>query len=38
MKHAPTILLSGGNGYIGGTTAYALREAGFLPVIIDNFS
>lgn len=38
MKHGPTILLSGGNGYIGGTTAYALREAGFHPVIIDNFS
>lgn len=38
MKHPPTILLSGGNGYIGGTTAYALREAGFLPVILDNFS
>lgn len=32
------IVLAGGNGYIGGTTAFALQEAGFVPVIIDNFS
>lgn len=30
------ILISGGAGYIGSHTAYALREAGFVPVVIDN--
>lgn len=38
MKNEPIVVLAGGNGYIGGTTAFALKEAGFLPVIIDNFS
>ena len=33
-----TILLAGGNGYIGCTTAFALKEAGFNPVILDDFS
>lgn len=32
------IILAGGNGYIGGTTAFALKEAGFVPVILDDFS
>ncbi|MFM8270282.1 MAG: UDP-glucose 4-epimerase GalE [Pseudomonadota bacterium] len=38
MNSSPIVVLAGGNGYIGGTTAFALREAGFRPVIIDNFS
>ena len=32
------ILLTGGAGYIGSHTFVALREAGFLPVLLDNFS
>ncbi|MBS3998368.1 MAG: UDP-glucose 4-epimerase GalE [Hydrogenophaga sp.] len=32
------ILLTGGAGYIGSHTAIALHEAGFNPVILDNFS
>jgi UDP-glucose 4-epimerase len=32
-----TILLTGGAGYIGSHTFLALREAGFEPVILDNF-
>ena len=31
------ILITGGAGYIGSHTAVALVEAGFEPVIIDNF-
>lgn len=31
------ILLTGGAGYIGSHTYVALREAGFEPVILDNF-
>lgn len=34
----PTILLTGGAGYIGSHTFVALNEAGFQPVIVDNFS
>lgn len=34
----PTILLTGGAGYIGSHTFVALREAGFEPVILDNFA
>lgn len=34
MNH---ILLTGGAGYIGSHTFVALREAGFEPVILDNF-
>jgi UDP-glucose 4-epimerase len=33
-----TILLTGGAGYIGSHTFIALREAGFEPVILDNFA
>ena len=33
-----TILLTGGAGYIGSHTFVALREAGFEPVILDNFA
>jgi UDP-glucose 4-epimerase len=32
------ILITGGAGYIGSHTAVALFEAGFEPIIIDNFS
>ncbi|HSV78313.1 MAG TPA: UDP-glucose 4-epimerase GalE [Ramlibacter sp.] len=32
------ILLTGGAGYIGSHTLVALRESGFEPVILDNFS
>jgi len=32
------ILLTGGAGYIGSHTCAALALAGFLPVILDNFS
>lgn len=32
------ILLTGGAGYIGSHTCVALIEAGFAPVILDNFS
>ena len=32
------ILLTGGAGYIGSHTCAALVEAGFLPVILDNFA
>jgi UDP-glucose 4-epimerase len=32
------VLLTGGAGYIGSHTFIALHEAGFLPIILDNFS
>ncbi|OON70827.1 UDP-glucose 4-epimerase GalE [Hymenobacter sp. CRA2] len=32
------ILVTGGAGYIGSHTVVALQEAGFQPVIVDNFS
>ena len=32
------ILLTGGAGYIGSHTYLALAEAGFTPVILDDFS
>lgn len=32
------ILLTGGAGYIGSHTALALIEAGFEPVVVDNFA
>jgi len=38
MQTAKTLILAGGNGYIGGTTAFALKEAGFSPIILDDFS
>ena len=34
----PHILLTGGAGYIGSHVAVALAEAGYTPVILDNFS
>ena len=38
MTYKPSILLTGGAGYIGSHTFVALLEAGFTPVILDNFS
>lgn len=32
------ILLTGGAGYIGSHTYVALAQAGFVPVVLDNFS
>lgn len=32
------ILITGGAGYIGSHTAVALLEAGYQPIIIDDFS
>jgi UDP-glucose 4-epimerase len=32
------ILVTGGAGYIGSHTVVALQEAGFQPVIVDNFA
>jgi UDP-glucose 4-epimerase len=32
------ILVTGGTGYIGSHTVIALAEAGYIPVIVDNFS
>lgn len=34
----PKILITGGAGYIGSHTAVSLHEAGYTPVIVDNFS
>src|SRR5260221_1994984 len=33
-----TILVAGGAGYVGSHTAKALREAGMLPVVVDDLS
>jgi len=33
-----TILISGGAGYIGSHAAYALKQAGYEPVVIDNLA
>ena len=33
-----TVMLTGGAGYIGSHTVLALIEAGFTPVILDDFS
>lgn len=38
MRDFPKILITGGAGYIGAHTAVALHEAGYIPVIMDNFS
>ena len=37
-SHPVRILLTGGAGYIGSHTFVALHEAGFEPVVLDNFS
>jgi UDP-glucose 4-epimerase len=33
-----TVLLTGGAGYIGSHTVVALLEAGYVPVVLDDFS
>ena len=38
MNEKPFILLTGGAGYIGSHTYAALVDAGFTPVILDDFS
>ncbi len=35
---SPTILITGGAGYIGTSVAYCLREKGYTPILFDNFS
>lgn len=34
----PQILVLGGAGYIGSHMVYALKRAGFLPIVLDNLS
>lgn len=36
MTRSPTILVTGGAGYIGSHTCVALIEAGYTPVVYDN--
>ena len=38
QKSEPGVLLTGGAGYIGSHTFVALVEAGYQPVILDDFS
>lgn len=38
MNNRKQILVTGGAGYIGSHTVVALIEAGYEPIIIDNFS
>ena len=38
MSNAKNILVAGGAGYIGTHTFVALKEAGYTPVILDNFA
>jgi UDP-glucose 4-epimerase len=38
MEKQKKILVTGGVGYIGSHTVVALLEAGYLPVLVDNFS
>ena len=38
MTSKPSILLTGGAGYIGSHTIVAMVEAGITPVILDDFS
>lgn len=38
QQQQTTILCTGGAGYIGSHTVVALREAGFAPLIVDNFA
>jgi len=38
IPNAMKILLTGGAGYIGSHTAVTLADAGFEPVVLDNFS
>lgn len=38
MIEKKKILVTGGAGYIGSHTVVALKEANYIPIIIDNFS
>jgi UDP-glucose 4-epimerase len=38
MSSPVPILCTGGAGYIGSHTVVALREAGFAPILVDNFA
>ena len=38
QSERPVILVTGGAGYIGSHVCVALLEAGFLPLVMDNFS
>lgn len=38
MSSSNTILVTGGAGFIGSHTCVALTQAGFAPLILDNFS
>lgn len=38
MSDGPAILVTGGAGYIGSHGCRALRAAGYVPVVFDNFS
>ncbi len=38
MTNSKNVLLTGGAGYIGSHTAVALIEAGYKPVVLDDFS
>jgi len=33
-----TVIIAGGAGYIGSCTGYFLKQAGFDPIVLDNFS
>ena len=36
MREKPTVLVTGGAGYIGSHAVLALRDAGYGVVVIDN--
>lgn len=38
MNDRPTVLVTGGAGYIGSHACRALKAAGYRPVVYDNFS
>lgn len=38
MSDTPAILVAGGAGYIGSQTCKALKQAGYLPVTLDNLA
>ena len=38
LKARPTVLVTGGAGYVGAHCCLALAEAGFRPVVYDNLS